>query len=92
MITAEDVTIDLRLAKADSKVKAFADVTLALGESGNISMTGFSVIGAGPRVVPPARKGDQRYFDVVLLTGAVKTLVYNLIGTAYRNALKEAEK
>jgi hypothetical protein len=90
MVSEQDITIELRLAKPDAKLKAFADVTLTLGESGTMTIAGFSVIGDPPRVVPPARKGEQRYFEVVLLTGKLKTLVYTLIGVAYRKAQAEA--
>lgn len=92
MITSDDITIELRSAPPNGKTKAFADVTLSLGECGVISISGFSLVGSGPRVVPPARKGDQRYFDVVLLTGKVKTLVYTLIGMEYRSALEKSAK
>jgi hypothetical protein len=42
--------------------------------------------------VPPARKGKQQYFDTVLLSGKVKTLVYTLIGMAYKKAVSDAVK
>ncbi|MGD0443161.1 MAG: hypothetical protein ABSA39_04410 [Edaphobacter sp.] len=92
MTTAEDITVELRLAKPDSNVRAFADVTLSLGENGSVSMFGFSVLGDPPRVVPPARKGDKRFFDIVLLNGKVKTLVYTKIGMSYKAALVDATK
>jgi len=92
MLQAEDITVELRLAKPGEATRAFADVTLALGESGTISVFGFSLIGEPPRVVPPARKGKQQYFDSVLLSGKVKTLVYTLIGMAYRKAVSDAAK
>lgn len=90
MIGPEDVAVELRLAPPNGKLKAFADVTLTLKESGVITISGFSVVGTPPRVVPPARQGKQRYFDVVILTGNLKTLVYTMIGMAYRKALAES--
>jgi hypothetical protein len=92
MLQAEDITVEVRLAKPNGTVKAFADLTLALGECGTISLYGFSVIGAPPRVVPPARRGKQQYFDTVLLSGKVKTLVYTLIGMAYKKAVSDLAK
>jgi DNA-binding cell septation regulator SpoVG len=76
MIAAEDVTIEVRLLKkSDSNLKAYADVTLSLGDSGVIVISGFLVIGSGPFIAPPSRKGGQSFFPVVQLTGKVKTLV-----------------
>jgi hypothetical protein len=92
-VLAENVTVELRLAKnADGNVKGFADVVIDLGDSGEISILGFSVIGDGPRVVPPARHGKQRWFDVVNLSGKIKALVYTLIAKAYRDALANAKE
>jgi hypothetical protein len=92
MITADDITIELRLATLDGKVKAFADVTLTLGQMGTLVMLGFSVIGDPPRVVPPAREKDKHYYDVLLLSGKLKTLVYTLIAIEYKKALVMAAK
>lgn len=93
MIQASDVTVELRLVnKADSQLRAFADVTVSLAESGEFTMFSWSVIGDPPRVVPPARKGDKRYFDVLTLSGKLKTLIYTAILTAYKAALEKAGK
>jgi hypothetical protein len=92
MLQAEDITVEVRLAKPGGTTRAFADVTFALGESGTMSVYGFSLIGEPPRVVPPARKGKQQYFDTVLLSGKLKTLVYTLIGMAYKKAVSDAAK
>jgi len=91
-MTTEDISVEVRLAKPNAPTKAFADVTLALGEAGTVSMYGFSVVGEPPRVVPPARKGKQQYFDTVLLTGKVKTMVYTLIGMHYKKAKADSTK
>jgi hypothetical protein len=92
MIAADDITVELRLATPNAKVKAFADVTITLGQMGTMVILGFSLIGDLPRVVPPAREKEKRYFDVVLLSGKLKTLVYTLIGIEYKKALEMAAK
>jgi hypothetical protein len=92
MIQAEDISIELRLAPPNGKMKAFADVTITLGQMGTIVLLGFSVISDPPRVVPPAREKDKHYFDVVLLSGKLKTLVYTLIGIEYKKAKETAAK
>jgi len=92
MVTAEDVAVELRLArKADGKVKAFADVVISL-EDGEISIFGFSVIGDPSKVVPPARMGNQRWFDVVVISGKLKALIYTLVAQAYRKAIAESNE
>jgi hypothetical protein len=92
MMTADNVTVDLRLAqKPDGKLKAFADVVISL-EDGEISIFGFSVIGDPCKVVPPARMGNQRWFDVVVISGKLKPLIYTLIAQAYREALAKANE
>ncbi len=71
------VSVDLRLADK-GKLKAFADVTIALGDYGTLTCQGYSVFddsAEGPRVAPPARKGNSRYFDVVTLNGEIRRLV-----------------
>ena len=92
MIAAEDIKVELRLAKPNGTVKAFADVTLHLGDSGEVTMLGFSVIGTPTQIVPPARPGKQRYFDVVRLEGKLKTLIYTSIGISYKKALTDATR
>ncbi len=72
------VTAEVRLSSKEGKVKAFADVNIPVGEDGMIIVSGFSVISDGnapARVVPPARKGNTRYFDVIKLVGKIKALV-----------------
>ncbi len=73
----EDISVELRLVNLE-KTKAFVDVTLPLGGDGVAKLSGWSVIqtnGQPPRVVPPARKGKYRYFDVVALIGKIHSLV-----------------
>ena len=91
-MTAEDITIELRLNKAENKVKAFADVTLTLKECGTLTLYGFSVMGDPPRVLPPARQKDQRFYELLSLTGKLKSLVYTQIGMAYKAALEKTAK
>jgi hypothetical protein len=91
MIGPEHISVEIRLAKLNGTVKAFADVTIDLGDLGAIKILGFSVIGTPVQIVPPARPGKQRYFDVVCLEGKIKTLIYTLIGIAYKKALADAK-
>lgn len=93
-MTPDSITVDLRLATnggASPKLRAFADVTLPLGELGLLKLCGFSVVQAAenhlPRVVPPARKGEHRYFDVVLLIGKIRKVVDDAVLAEYRNQL-----
>lgn len=62
-MNTSNIAVDLRLStKADSKVKAFADVTIPLGSEGLVKISGFSVIQSDsqpPRVVPPAQRGSS---------------------------------
>jgi DNA-binding cell septation regulator SpoVG len=86
-MTASNVSVELRLsAKTDSKVKAFADVTIPLGTDGLVKVSGFSVIQRGsdqPRIVPPARKGEFRYFDTVALIGKIRSIVDEAVIAEY---------
>ena len=60
---SDAITVELRLsAKPDSKVKAFADVTIPLGDDGTVTILGFSVLdsdGRPARLMSPARKGKK---------------------------------
>ncbi len=90
-----NVTVDLRLStKADSKVKAFADVTIPLGSDGLIKISGFSVIQTAsepPRVVPPARKGQFRYFDTVALIGKIRPIVDEAVTAEYQRQIAPSQ-
>jgi hypothetical protein len=88
----DSITVELRLANGSSpKVKAFADVTLPLGELGLLKLCGFSVVQGAentpPRVVPPARKGEQRYFEIVLLIGKIRKVVDDAVLAEYTKQL-----
>ena len=84
---ADSVTVELRLsAKADSKVRAFADVTIPLGDEGTITVLGFSVLesdGRPAKVMAPARKGAKAWFDTVQLSGRIRSLVENAVLSEY---------
>jgi hypothetical protein len=89
----ESISIDLRLStKSDSKVKGFGDVTIPLGDDGTITVLGFSVLesdGRPARVMAPARKGKQAWFDTVVLTGRIRSLVEAAILTEYERHKSE---
>ena len=91
----ESVTVELRLStKPDSKVKAFADVTIPLGEDGTITVPGFSVLeteGRPARVMSPARKGKQAWFDTVQLSGRIRTLVETAVLAEYERKTKDSK-
>lgn len=82
------LTVDLRSpgAKVNGRVKAFANVTIPFGADGAITISGFSILcvdGRVLRVVPPGRKGNQQYFDIVTLTGYIRRLVERAILAEY---------
>jgi hypothetical protein len=72
-----------------------ADVTLPLGELGLLKLCGFSGIqgeeSTPPRVVPPARKGEHRFFEVVLLIGKIRKVGQSWRNTERRRALKAVQ-
>ncbi len=90
-----DLTVEMRLSsKQDSKVKAFADVTITLGDDGTVTVLGFSVLeseGRPPRVMAPARKGKQAWFDTVQLTGRIRQAVETAVLDEYQRKAKGAE-
>lgn len=92
----ENITIDMRpSSKADSKIKAFVDVTLPLGDDGTITILGYSVLDGDsrpPRVMAPARKGKQAWFDTVQLTGRIRTLVEEAVLAEYDRQTKKTKK
>jgi DNA-binding cell septation regulator SpoVG len=91
---SDSVTVELRLStKQDSKVKGFADVTIPLGDDGTITVLGFSVLdgdGRPARVMAPARKGKQAWFDTVQLTGRIRQFVETAILAEYERKTKGA--
>jgi len=93
---AESVAVDLRLStKADSKVTAFADVTIPLGDDGTITIKGCSLLhsdGRPPRVMLPARKGTKAWFDVVDLKGKVRIVVEEAVVAEYHRQTRNSKK
>jgi DNA-binding cell septation regulator SpoVG len=91
----DSIAIDLRLSgKPDGKVRAFADVTIPLGDDGTITVLGFSVLeadGRPARVMAPARKGKQAWFDTVQLNGKIRALVETAVLNEYERKTKGAE-
>ena len=91
---SDSVTVDLRLSgKPDSKVKAFADVTIPLGDDGTITVLGFSILDADarpPRLMAPARKGKQAWFDIVELSGRIRLLVETAVLEEYERRAKSS--
>ena len=92
---ADSVTVELRLsAKPDGKVKAFADLTIPLGDEGTITVFGFSVLdsdGRPARVMSPARKGKQAWFDTVRLSGRIHSLVEAAVLAEYERKTKASK-
>jgi hypothetical protein len=90
-----DITVDLRLSpKQDSKAKGFADVTFTLGDDGTVTVLGFTVLereDRPPRVMPPARKGKQAWFDTVLLTGRIRQAVEAAVLDEYQRKAKDGK-
>ena len=89
---AEGISVDLRLSsRVDSKIRAFADVTIPLGDEGTITVLGFSVLQSDSRptrVMAPARKGTQAWFDTVQLTGRIRSLVEAAVLSEYTRKTK----
>lgn len=89
----DSITVELRLStKSDSKIKAFADVTIPLGDDGTVTILGFSVLdgdGRPARVMTPARKGQKAWFDIVQLTGRIRQLVDEAILAQYERMTSE---
>jgi DNA-binding cell septation regulator SpoVG len=90
----DSIAVELRLSgKPDSKVKAFADITIPLGDDGTITVLGFSVLdgdGRPARLMAPARKGKQAWFDTVQLNGRIRSLVDAAVLDEYQRKTKSA--
>lgn len=88
ILTPAEVDTRLFPAKPGGKVLAHAEVTIPLGQSGAIKVSGFSVVrfreGEPIKVMPPSRKGQQKYFDTVELVGRVRPVVEAAILAEYQ--------
>ena len=82
------VLVELRPATdGDSAAKAYADVTIAFTPDSWIKISGFTVLQSANKplwVAPPARKGKQRYFDIVALSGRIRQAVDEAVKTEYQ--------
>lgn len=91
----DSISVDLRLSSKDaSKVKAFADVTIPLGDDGTITILGLSVLvveGRQPKVMVPARKGKQAWFDMVELSGKIRSMVEEVVLAEFTRQIKKSE-
>jgi DNA-binding cell septation regulator SpoVG len=91
----DSIAVELRLStKTESKVRAFADVTIPLGDDGTITVLGFSVLesdGRPPRLMSPARKGKQAWFDIIQLNGKIRGLVETAVLAEYARKTKGNE-
>lgn len=76
-----------RLDASSGKVVAYADVILSLDARGSVRLSGFSVFTASSgalRVASPARKGTQRYFDIVTLHGPIRQQIERAVLDEYQ--------
>lgn len=89
---SDAITVEVRLsAKPESKVKGYGDATIPLGDDGTITILGFSVLdgdGRPPRVMTPARKGKQAWFEIVELSGRIHSLVEAAVLAEYERQKK----
>ena len=87
------ISVDVRLSTKDaSKVRAFADATITLADEGTITLLGFSILhaeGKPARVLLPARKGKQAWFDIVQLSGKIRGAIESAILAEYEHQLHE---
>jgi hypothetical protein len=83
----DSIVVVLRLStKPDSRTKAFADVTIPLGDDGTLTISGCSVLemdNRPPRVMMPARKGLKTWFNIVVLTGKIFAMVEAVVLAEY---------
>jgi len=72
-----------------SKLRARADVSLALGGDGVIKICGFSIFQHDenqlPHVSPPARAGNGKWYDTVMLVGRIHKLVVEAVLEEYEH-------
>jgi DNA-binding cell septation regulator SpoVG len=89
------VTAEGRLhTSAESKARAFVDVTLYMQPGGTLTVHGCTVLhetACEPTVLMPGRKGDRRYFPVVSVSGEIRRVIENAILTEYRRLQSGSE-
>jgi DNA-binding cell septation regulator SpoVG len=80
------VTVELRPVDK-GKLRAVADVTIALGPQGTVKLCGFAVFsdGKAPHVGAPSRQGKSRYFDTVVLNGEIRRSVETAVITEFES-------
>jgi len=87
------ISVDVRLSsKEGSLVKAFGDVTVTLADEGMISILGCSILhaqGKAPRVMFPARKGKQAWFDIVQISWRIRGSIECAVLAEYERQLPE---
>lgn len=86
------ISVTFRLnKKPDSKIAGHADVILEFPD-GKIQVNSFCVFKPNgrptPGVVPPATKGDQRYFPLVKLSGELRKRIEAAILAEYEKQKK----
>jgi hypothetical protein len=86
MIVSE-IAVDLRLIeKNGSKLRAYADVTITLGQHGVIKISGFPVFVADDGKISVGiirNKGQKKSFDVVVPMGQIRTLIEAAVTAEY---------
>ncbi len=78
-----------RNLKPESKVAAFADVTLQLPE-GKIELNSVSVLkpnGKPAWVAPPAAKGEKRFFPYYSLSGEIRKSIESAVLAEYERQM-----
>lgn len=89
------ITADVRLQKGSlRKAQAFADVIISFRRCGSITIHGFSVVqedGKPPVVLPPARKGEHRYFAVLSLSGEIRRSVEQVVLDEYEHLREHSD-
>jgi DNA-binding cell septation regulator SpoVG len=81
-----EIEIKLRRStKPESKIAAHADVVLSLTD-GKIQLNSFCIFkpnGKPAWVVPPATKGEKRFFPLIVLSGDIRKQIEQAILAEY---------
>lgn len=88
-----EIAVKVRMAtKPESKIAAYADVTLSFRE-GSVQLKSFSIFkpnGKPAWVAAPATKGEKHFFPYIVLTGDIQDQVKTAILTEYEKLQKQA--